>query len=88
VIVRADPAGLGAAFYTTRDRFKTLVLEKFYPGGQINHTDRTENYPGFENISGPDLIEKMMGQVSSVFDFAHKLLLVELENASKKNAKR
>jgi thioredoxin reductase (NADPH) len=63
VIVGAGPAGLGAALYTSRDRFKTLILEKFMPGGQINNTDRIENYPGFERVSGPELIEKMQNQV-------------------------
>lgn len=65
IIIGCGPAGLGAALYTARDRFKTLVLEKFYPGGQINNTDRIENYPAFDNISGPDLIEKLMNQVTS-----------------------
>lgn len=62
IIVGAGPAGLGAALYTARDRQKTLMLEKFYPGGQIITTDRIENYPGFAEISGPDLVEKMQAQ--------------------------
>jgi thioredoxin reductase (NADPH) len=63
VIIGAGPAGLAAGLYAARDRFKTLLLEKFVPGGQINNTDRIENYPGFERISGYDLIEKMQNQV-------------------------
>lgn len=65
IIVGSGPAGLGAALYAARDKFKTVILEKFYPGGQINNTDRIENYPGFEQVSGPDLIEKLMNQVTS-----------------------
>ena len=65
IIVGAGPAGVVAAVYAARDRFKTLVLEKFYPGGQIAMTDRIENYPGFASISGSDLIEKMVNQVTS-----------------------
>ncbi len=65
IIVGAGPSGLAAALYTARDRLDTLILEKFMPGGQINNTDRIENYPGFENIGGPDLIMKMMAQAQS-----------------------
>lgn len=63
IIVGAGPAGLGAGLYAARDRQKTLLLEKFYPGGQINNTDRIENYPGYQNIGGTDLTMKMMEQV-------------------------
>ncbi len=65
IIIGAGPAGLAAALYASRDRLKILVLEKFYPGGQINTTDRIENYPGIEKISGPALIEQMHKQVVS-----------------------
>ncbi|MBW8038483.1 MAG: NAD(P)-binding protein [Planctomycetes bacterium] len=62
IIVGAGPTGLAAALYTSRDRQKTLILEKFMPGGQINSTDRIENYPGIERIDGPGLIEQMQKQ--------------------------
>jgi thioredoxin reductase (NADPH) len=64
IIVGAGPAGLAAAIYAARDRFKTLVIEKLLPGGQIINTDRIENYPAFERITGPDLIEKLQNQAT------------------------
>ncbi|UCC98463.1 MAG: thioredoxin-disulfide reductase [Phycisphaerales bacterium] len=65
IIVGAGPAGLAAALYTARDRLRTLILEKFMPGGQINNTDRIENYPGIERIDGPGLVEQMRKQAEN-----------------------
>ncbi len=65
IIIGAGPAGLAAALYTSRDRLKTLVLEKLLPGGQISNTDKIENYPGIERIDGSGLIEKMQNQTLS-----------------------
>lgn len=66
IIIGAGPAGFAAGLYTTRDRYQTLLLEKSgLPGGQILLTDRVENYPGYELISGPDLVGKMQKQVEN-----------------------
>jgi thioredoxin reductase (NADPH) len=65
IIIGAGPAGLAAALYTARDRYKTQVLEKFMAGGQISTTDRIENYPGIDRIDGSGLIERMQRQVEA-----------------------
>lgn len=62
VIVGAGPAGLSAAIYMARARYKTLILEKDEIGGQIKITDEVVNYPGIRKISGKELTADMFKQ--------------------------
>lgn len=59
IIIGGGPGGLTAGLYGARANLKTVVLEKFLPGGQIANTEEVEDYPGFEHISGADLAMKM-----------------------------
>lgn len=62
VIVGAGPAGLTAAIYGRRAGKSVLLLEKETFGGQITHSPKVENYPGFPAISGGELADKLMDQ--------------------------
>ena len=59
IIVGAGPAGLTAALYARRAEKRVLVIEKETFGGQITHSPRVENYPGFESLSGSELGGKL-----------------------------
>jgi thioredoxin reductase (NADPH) len=59
VIVGGGPGGLTAGLYGSRAELRTLVVEKYLPGGQIANTEDVEDYPGFERISGAELAQKM-----------------------------
>ena len=59
LIIGAGPAGMTAALYAARSNLKVALLEAGIPGGQMNNTSDIENYPGYANISGPELAEKM-----------------------------
>jgi len=59
IIIGGGPAGITAGIYATRQNLKTLLITKNF-GGQITQkTVMIENYPGFEEISGLELIEKL-----------------------------
>ena len=65
IIIGAGPAGLSAALFAARYRLKTLVVSRDV-GGLIADAWSVENYPGFKNISGHDLIKKLMEQVEAL----------------------
>jgi alkyl hydroperoxide reductase subunit F len=62
-IVGGGPAGLAAAMYAARKNLSTIVVAMDI-GGQLGTTRDVANYPGYELISGPDLVQKLFAQAS------------------------
>ncbi|MBC2721886.1 FAD-dependent oxidoreductase [Desulfosporosinus sp.] len=57
IIIGGGPGGLSAAIYGGRAKLKTLVINKGAIGGLVNTTREIVNYPGYGQISGPDLMK-------------------------------
>lgn len=62
IIVGGASAGLTAALYTGRQGLKTLIVTKDI-GGQALLTNDIQNYPGFDQIGGFELMSKFQEQV-------------------------
>jgi thioredoxin reductase (NADPH) len=61
IVVGGASAGLSAALYSSRLGMKTLVITKDI-GGQALLTNDIGNYPGFENIGGLELMNRIKKQ--------------------------
>ncbi len=61
-IIGAGPAGLTAAIYAVRSGKSVAVIEKSTFGGQMTFSPKIENYPGYSEISGTELADKMVEQ--------------------------
>ena len=62
VIIGAGPGGLTAGIYAGRQGTKNLILDRGFAGGLGREVPEMENYPGFDNVSGLELTEKMKSQ--------------------------
>jgi len=85
IIIGAGSAGLAAGIYAVRSGLKTLILEEKLPGGTISDASIVVNYPGFAEINGGELAEKMTSHCRKVGAIIHDLEPVtELELTGEK----
>lgn len=64
IIIGAGPGGLTAGIYAGRQGTRNLIIDRDLAGGLGREVPEMENYPGFDNISGLELIEKMKSQAT------------------------
>lgn len=63
IIIGGGPAGITAGIYAGRQRMKTLLITKEFGGQMAEKATEVCNYPGFEKISGMELIEKFVAHL-------------------------
>ena len=64
IIIGAGPGGLTAGIYAGRQGTKNLIIDRDLAGGLGREVPEMENYPGFDRISGLELVEKMKAQAT------------------------
>jgi len=58
IIIGGGPAGITAGIYAARQKLNTLLITKSFGGQVARKAVAIENYPGFEEISGLELIQR------------------------------
>ena len=79
IIIGAGPAGLSAGLYAGRQNSKALILDKGLTGGLGLEVPMMENYPGFEAISGLDLIVKMKNQTEKFCEIREHVMIKSIK---------
>jgi len=62
IIIGAGPAGLTAGLYSQRTKLDFIIIGQLI-GGTGLEAHIVDNYPGFNSISGPDLMKKFSDQI-------------------------
>lgn len=84
IIIGAGPGGLTAGIYAGRQGTKNLIIDRDLAGGIGREVPLMENYPGFDNISGLELVEKMKAQAIKNCDLKEMEEVTEIKKTDEK----
>ncbi|WP_297981120.1 FAD-dependent oxidoreductase [uncultured Methanobrevibacter sp.] len=79
IIVGAGPAGLTAGMYAGRQNSKALIIDKGLTGGNGLEVPMMQNYPGYELISGMELIQNMKVQTEKYCEILENEIINSIE---------
>lgn len=66
IILGSGISGMTASIYLKRGGITPIIIENNTPGGTLNIIPSIENYPGFNEISGPDLAVNIYNQTKKL----------------------
>lgn len=66
LIIGSGPAGYTAGIYASRAMLNPILVQGIEPGGQLTTTTEVENYPGFTEVQGPELMMKMQEHAAAM----------------------
>ena len=79
LIIGSGPAGYTAGVYAARAMLSPILVQGMEPGGQLTTTTEVENYPGFTEVQGPELMVKMQEHAQAMGTEVIQDIITELD---------
>jgi len=79
LIIGSGPAGYTAGVYAARAMLEPILVQGMEPGGQLTTTTEVENYPGFTEVQGPELMVKMQEHAEAMGTKVIQDIIIDLD---------
>lgn len=84
IIIGGGPAGITAGIYAARQKINILMITKDFGGQMAKKAVEIENYPGFEKITGQELVKKFVSHLKKYKVLIEKDEVIKVEKKGEK----